>query len=46
MVDLADFSSEFYEMATNNLDNIQFDAMNFEQLLNDNALQFLSFKIF
>lgn len=44
-VDLADFG-EFYEQATAELDTVQFDAITFETILKENALQFLTFKIF
>jgi hypothetical protein len=46
MVDLTEFSGELYEQATQELDNIGFDSFNFESMLNENALQLLSFKIF
>lgn len=37
---------DFYEEATAELETIAFDAIIFESRLNENALQFLTFKIF
>ena len=45
-LDLGEFVGEPYQQAIATLHTIQFDAFNFEQVLNENALQFLTFKIF
>ena len=45
MIEL-DLVGELYEDATSALNEIQFDSIEFESRLNENALQFLTFKIF
>jgi len=45
-IELTEFTNELYEQACNNIDTMQFDAFNFEQILVENSLQFLAFKIF
>ena len=46
MVELDVLTGELYEQTTAELGTIQFDAITFESVLNENALQFLTFKIF
>lgn len=47
MVDMVEFSmNEVYEQATEDLENITFDAFNFESMLQEHSLQFLAFKFF
>ena len=45
-LELGEFVGEPYDQATQYLNTIQFDAFVFEQMLNENALQFLTFKVF
>lgn len=41
-----DMDAEHLEMATEKFELVSFDAFSFEQILSDNALQFVSYKIF
>ena len=45
MIDLVDMDIEHLEMALERLDMTTFDAFHFEQILNENSLQFLTYKI-
>lgn len=46
MVDLVDMDIEHLEMSLERVDQSNFDAFHFDQILNDNSLQFLVYKIF
>jgi hypothetical protein len=46
MIDLADMDTEHLDMALEKLDQVIFDPFHFEQILSENSLQFLFYKIF
>jgi len=46
MIDMADMETEHLEMALEKLDQVVFDPFHFEQILSENSLQFLFYKIF
>ena len=46
MVDLVDMDIEHLEMSLERIDMATFDAFHFDQILNDNSLQFMVYKLF
>lgn len=45
MIDLADMDQEHLELAIDKLEMTTFDAFHFEQILSENSLQYLTYKI-
>jgi hypothetical protein len=46
MVDLVDMDIEHLETSLERIDLATFDAFHFDQILNDNSLQFMVYKLF